>query len=90
MGKGHREMLSRKPPQAVEVEMAILRIKIPKEFCHDLDINCNDFLSAKVVNGKLVFALKIRIRGEDVLSKHGEKMMNEALDDIEKGRIEKV
>ncbi|MFA5392557.1 MAG: hypothetical protein WC306_02625 [Candidatus Paceibacterota bacterium] len=67
-----------------------LRIKIPKEFCHDLNINCNDFLSAKVVNGKLVFALKVRVRGEVILSKHGEKMMKKALDDIEKGRIEKV
>jgi len=65
-------------------------IKIPKEFCTALGINCDDFLNGKVVNKRLVFALKFRVRGEDILSKHGEKMMNEALDDIKEGRIEKV
>jgi len=66
------------------------RIKIPKEFCHVLDINCDDFLSGKVVNKKLVFALKIRVRGEVTLSKAGEEKLKEALGDIEKGRIEKA
>ena len=66
------------------------KIEVPKEFCEVLRIYCGDFLVMEVEDGKLVLSPKLLIRGEITLSKAGEEKLNEALNDIEKGRIEKA
>jgi len=67
------------------------QITIPKDVRKILGIKIGDFLAASVENRKLVLTLKISInKKESVLSKKGEKLIKEALDDIKKGRITKV
>jgi len=67
------------------------QITIPKDVRKILGIKIGDFLAASVENRKLVLTLKISVdKKESILSKKGEKLMKEALDDIEKGKITEV
>jgi len=67
------------------------QITIPKDIRKILGIHVGDFLAASIENRKLVLTLKLIVSKEEVvLSKSGEKKMEEALDDIKKGRIEEV
>jgi len=67
------------------------QITIPKDVQKILGIHVGDFLAAKIEGKKLILALKISVdKEESVLSKKGEKLMKEALDDIDKGKITEV
>jgi len=67
------------------------QITIPKDVRKILGIHVGDFLAASIENRKLVLTLKLIIDKEEVaLSKKGEKLMEKALDDIEKGKITEV
>ena len=67
------------------------QITIPSKIRKALDIKEGDYLEAGVEDNKIVFVPKILIDKAEpvVLSKKGEEMLKEALEDVKKGRVKK-
>jgi len=67
------------------------QITIPSKIRKTLDIKEGDYLEAEVENNKIVFIPKVLIdKAKPVtLSKKGEEMIKEALEDVKKGRVKK-
>ena len=67
------------------------QITIPSKIRKALGIKKGDYLEAEVEDNKIVFVPKVLIdKAEPVtLSKKGEEMLEEALEDVKKGRIKK-
>lgn len=67
------------------------QITIPSKIRKALDIKEGDYLEAEIEDNKIVFIPKILIDKAQplTLSKKGEEMLEEALEDVEKGRVKK-
>ena len=67
------------------------QITIPSRIRKALGIKDGDYLEAEVENNKIIFIPKILIDKTEAitLSKKGEGMLKEALEDVEKGRVKK-
>lgn len=67
------------------------QITIPNKIRKILRIKEGDYLEAEVKNNKIVLIPKILVdKAEAVtLSKKGEEMLKEALEDVKKGRVKK-
>ena len=67
------------------------QITIPSKIRKALGIKKGDYLEAEIEDNKIVFVPKILIdKAEPVtLSKKGEEMLKEALEDVKKGRVKK-
>ena len=67
------------------------QITIPSKIRKTLGIKKGDYLEAEVEDNRIVFVPKILIdKAEAVtLSKKGEEMLKEALEDVKKGRVKK-
>jgi len=67
------------------------QITIPSKIRKALGIKRGDYLEAGVEDNKIVFVPKILIDKAEpvVLSKKGEEMLKEALEDVKKGRVKK-
>lgn len=65
------------------------QITIPSKIRKALDIKEGDYLEAKVEDNKIVLIPKILLdKAEAVtLSKKGEEMLKEALEDVKKGKV---
>jgi len=67
------------------------QITIPSKIRKILGIKKGDYLEAGIEDNKIVFIPKVLIdKAEPVtLSKKGEEMLKEALEDVKKGRVKK-
>jgi len=67
------------------------QITIPSKIRKALGIKEGDYLEVEVEDNKIVFVPKVLIdKAEPVtLSKKGEEMLKEALEDVKKGRVKK-
>ena len=67
------------------------QITIPSKIRKALNIKEGDYLEALVEDNKIVFVPKVLIDKAEpvVLSKKGEEMLKEALEDVKKGRVKK-
>jgi AbrB family looped-hinge helix DNA binding protein len=67
------------------------QITIPSKIRKALGIKKGDYLEAEIEDNKIVFVPKILIdKAEPVtLSKKGEEVLKEALEDVKKGRVKK-
>ena len=67
------------------------QITIPSKICKTLGIKKGDYLEAEIEDNKIVFIPKVLIdKAEPVtLSKKGVEMLEEALEDVKKGRVKK-
>ncbi len=67
------------------------QITIPSKIRKALAIKKGDYLEAEVEDNKIVFVPKVLIDKTEAvtLSRKGEEMLKEALEDVKKGRIKK-
>ncbi len=65
------------------------QVTIPKAVCRALGIKKGDYLEVKIERNKIVFTPKVLIDKSVELSNEGKKMLNEALEDLEKGKVKK-
>jgi len=67
------------------------QITLPSKIRKALGIKKGDYLEAEIEGNKIVFVPKVLIdKTEPVtLSKKGEEMLKEALEDVKKGRVKK-
>ncbi len=67
------------------------QITIPSKIRKALAIKKGDYLEAEIEDNKIVFVPKVLIDKTEAvtLSRKGEEMLKEALEDVKKGRIKK-
>ncbi|HOC53278.1 MAG TPA: AbrB/MazE/SpoVT family DNA-binding domain-containing protein [Caldisericia bacterium] len=65
------------------------QVTIPKAVCKALGIKKGDYLEVKIERNKIVFTPKVLVDKSVELSNEGKKMLNEALEDLKKGKVKK-